>query len=52
MAKAGAGKRKMKAFQTKQWNNTKKSLKRDAAIFGIGKKKRRKKGFISKLLGL
>ena len=43
MAKPGSGKLKMKAFQQKQWNSTKRSLKRDAAIFGIGKKRRRKK---------
>lgn len=43
MAKPGAGNRQMEAVRKKQWNNTAKSLKSAGKIFGIGKKKRRKK---------
>lgn len=43
MAKPGAGKRQMQAVRKKQWNRTKKDLKATGKIFGIGKKKRKKK---------
>lgn len=46
MAKMGSGKTQMKRQQQKQWNQTVKSLKSAGKIFGIGKKKKRKKSFL------